>query len=361
VKSFAAKSQKRFSGDRRFDLRGITEGFAIRTSDSADDRQLLERICEAYARAIQDQKSAPAHYAASGWWTQVQSDSLDAVIQALKRGNTTMLGRMYSNFFRDPCAAGLVQIPFGMRNAYFNQEIGDSYGYAYLGAVLARLDYWSTHMGESVPLSRLAGPNIGNPFGAMIDGTLVRPGAEYQHYCAAREQSFLHAGDRSCVVEIGGGYGGMAYYLLRDQPGIAYIDFDTPESIALTSYYLLKAFPSLKSVLYGEQDVAEVVTSGGAIALMPLFEMSKLRASVADVTFSSNAISDLSQDVLKEYLRVIERSTSGVFIYVGKRSTADLISEIASSWTVVETRESRWHDCHSAVADEVERVFKTSR
>jgi hypothetical protein len=42
----------------------------------------------------------------------------------------------------------------------------------------------------------------------------------------------------------------MAYFIIRDINEAAYIDLDLPENIALTSYYLLKAFPKKKIILF---------------------------------------------------------------------------------------------------------------
>jgi hypothetical protein len=70
--------------------------------------------------------------------------------------------------------------------AYFRDPIKDVYRSSYMGDALYRLDYWSSQTGARFELAELADPRIGNPFGVSIDGTLVRSGADYQHYCAQR-------------------------------------------------------------------------------------------------------------------------------------------------------------------------------
>jgi hypothetical protein len=59
------------------------------------------------------------------------------------------------------------------------------------------------------------------------------------------------------VVELGGGFGGLAYYLIRDNPQVTYLDFDLPEATALASYYLMRSLPSLSIQLYGEVDLGQ--------------------------------------------------------------------------------------------------------
>src|SRR5215469_8212120 len=123
--------------------------------------------------------------------------------------------------------------------------------------------------------------------------------------------------DPSTVVEIGGGFGGMAYFLLRDRQPLTYFDFDLPECIALASYFLLKAFPSLTFLLYGEEEMTPKEVASADVVLMPLFEISKMQPRSVDVTFSSHAISALPSEFIAHYLDTICRITQGHFLYVG--------------------------------------------
>jgi len=133
-----------------------------------------------------------------------------------------------------------------MTKAYFGGTISDLHRRFYLGDALHRIDYWAKQVGSGFSTRDLAGPAIGNPFGITLDGTLIRTGAPGQHYCAHRIMRQLSS-ESAVVAEIGGGFGGMAYYLLRDRPRLTYLDFDLPESLALTTYYLHKAFPARPS------------------------------------------------------------------------------------------------------------------
>jgi hypothetical protein len=139
----------------------------------------------------------------------------------------------------------------------------------------------------------------------------------------------------------------MAYYLLRDRPSSTYIDFDIPESIALTSYYLLKAFPKLRCLLYGEKELTQKAIALSDVVLFPLFEMAVMPEGSVDVFFSSHAMSDHSPETIQEYLDNIDRMTSGSFLCVGKKQASELIStQIRTrhrSFELAETRESGWH------------------
>jgi hypothetical protein len=149
------------------------------------------------------------------------------------------------------------------------------------------------------------------------------------------------------VVEFGGGYGSMAYYLLRERPELTYIDFDVPESIALSSYYLLKAFPSLEFLLYGEEELTGQAIARADVVLMPSFEIAAMPAAIIDLSFSSDGMSALSAEALKAYLKDIDRITCDSFFCIGKKPTSESISELIArehtSFQLAETRSSGWH------------------
>jgi putative sugar O-methyltransferase len=343
---FARHGARRFRNDPRYDLQNVTDGFKSRIDASSDDDALLERICTAYIRAVNQQHSAPSAYQATEWWQEVRHRGLGPVIRALLAKDIVSLRRMYRNFFRDSCSLGLLAPPFGMAKAYFGGNIKDIHRHFYLSHVLYRFDYWKEQTNSRFALPDLAGPGIGNPFGVLIDGTHINVGAEYAHYCAHRIDSLLDR-EFATVAEIGGGFGGMAYYLLRDRPNLTYFDFDVPESIALASYYLIKAFPNLKFLLYGEEELAKKAIASADVVLLPAFALENMPAESVDTTFSSHVMSDISPGAMPEYLEQIERITTNCFFYIGRQQGSESISELLNlkedSFQLSETRTSGWH------------------
>ncbi|HEV2117119.1 MAG TPA: putative sugar O-methyltransferase [Terriglobales bacterium] len=361
---FASTSYNHFRADPRYDLQNVTKGFVPRFADSgSEDTQLLQRICTAYGKALADQRFAPRCYEPTEWWKEIQRCALGPVMHALRNSNIEALRGMYRNFFRDPCGGGLVGIPFGTLKAYFQASMKDVYRRTYLGDALYRIDYWTAQTGGRFNLSDLRSPAIGNPFGVLIDGTLVRSASEFQHYCA--HQILKLRSGRGVVAEIGGGYGGLAYYLLRDSEAVTYVDFDVPESIALASYYLLKAFPSMRFVLYGEKALTPETLSTSDVVLMPLFELPKLPISSVQVTFSSHALSDLTPGALADYMKVTVHSTKNYFLYLGGDVVAGTISavlrEIHNAPVPSEMRPSNWNRHIAPDVREVECTYGLAR
>jgi hypothetical protein len=347
LRRFAAQSDARFRDDPRYQLQNVTNGFASRLDDFGDDTELLRRICAAYARTIADERHAPSCYEPSPWWQKTRRASLREVMKALQSGDTGALNRMYRNFFRDPCGAGLVSVPFGMSKALLGQRMKDVHGHAYLGDALSRLDYWNSRTGGSFELHDLVAPNIGNPYGVLLNDTLIGYRAEYHHYCA-HEILKLNS-SRGVVAEIGGGYGALAYYLLRDGGKLTYLNFDVPESVALASYYLMKAFPSRKFTLYGETELTEDTIANSDGLLLPAFALQKIPSGIVSVSLASHVLRDLAPDALAAYINFVSRSTQNYFVYFGHEVTLASISRLLESSrgpVHSQVRASSWN-CHT--------------
>jgi hypothetical protein len=231
-----------------------------------------------------------------------------------------------------------------MAKEYFGGQIKDIHRRFYLSHVLCRYDYWMEQTNGRSTLHDLKGPGVGNPFGVVIDGTHISVESEYAHSCAQQIRSLLGA-ENPIVAEIGGGFGGMAYYLLRDLQGVTYLDFDVPESIALATYYLMKSFPTLKFLLYGEEDLSTIAQAD--VVLLPVFELAKMPSQSVDLTFSSHAMSDVSPKAMTEYLRNIDRMTRDCFFYMGKQRGSEAIEALIKkdhmSFELTETHTSGWH------------------
>ncbi len=360
-RSLLYRGERRFGGDVRYDLSAVTRGFREHVNPTASDAPLLQRICEAYSLAVEREQAADAKYAPTAWWQEHRDTTLGPVMQALSSHDIDTLQVMYRNFFRDDCATGLIPVQ-RIKGGYLDEVITDARRRLFLFDALYRLDYWKAQTGGRYELRDLMGPPIGNPFGVMLEDTLVRAGSEYQHYGAQRIGGLLPPGTAT-VAEIGGGFGGMAYYLLRDRNATTYINFDVPESIALASYYLLRAFPHLKVVLYGEAELTAETISQADILLLPIFEVSKLPAGTADLSFSSHAISDLSPGLMAEYLKEIARLTQNYFLYVGTNNSAKVIAHSAAGGDRIpfaeqEKRPSDWNRHIAPTVQHVECLYR---
>jgi putative sugar O-methyltransferase len=86
-------------------------------------------------------------------------------------------------------------------------------------------------------------PRVGNPWGYNMDGPLVvEPAFEY-HFLALRIRDLVADMAQPVVMEIGGGFGGLARQILRLVPGVRYVGLDLPENVIIQSWYLSRSLP----------------------------------------------------------------------------------------------------------------------
>jgi len=361
MKVLGPRGEARFQDDSRYDLQNVEEGFASRLDGSGDDTAILQRICGAYIRAAEQEPFVKKAYRPTGWWKEVRKASLAPVRRALATRDNAALHAMYGNFFRDPCSSGLIGVPYKMNKAYSGQVVDNSIRRFFLSNALHRIDHWKAQTGNRFVLRDLAGPDIGNPFGVSIEGTLIRAGTESQNYAAHRIEELLPS-DNATVAEIGGGFGGMAYYLLRDRPQISYINFDVPESVALASYYLLRSFPMLTFQLYEEEALSSESLARFSAVLMPVFELVRAPTKSVDLAFSSHTMSSLTRTAMVAYLDEIIRMTRRFFLYVGRAAESGPLQKLICgeypSLSLVQQRRLEWNKQKIFSDEEVECLYQ---
>jgi hypothetical protein len=354
------RGRRRFSGDPRFNISFFDQGLVPRIGTAGDDTVLLQRICEAWSKAAERQPSAPEPFQPHPWWRAVQRTGLEPVTRALAARDLTALGRIYRNFFRDRCSSGLTGLP--LARIELGTSVSNSTKLLYLIDALHRIDLWTTRTAGRFALGHLTPPDVGNPFGVVLGDAFVRSSSEDQHYCAHRIIELLGSAARPIVAEIGGGFGGMAGYLLRDCPGVTYVNFDLPETIALASYYLLNSFPEMKATLYGEAELNEQTLQNSQIVLMPGFTLPAMPARSVNVAFNARILSDLSPIALNGYLSEIARTTCGHLLHLnrieGSLGADEWFAANAPQFELIEKLRSEWNNARTLHPNEMEYLYR---
>ena len=294
----------------------VEEAFAPRKAALTEDSTLLQRVVEAYRKAKKIQQSAMSYYQVSNEWIPVYNSCLKDVMAALEQGDLEKLGEIYRNFMRNQCSAGLVGLPVDMNRCYFSGNISNKHKKLYLYDSLHRFWLWKNLSGKTADIKSLTSPDIGNPFGYYIDGNFIKTGSDYQHYYASVIDRLTKSTERRLVVELGGGYGGMAYYLIRDGVNLTYVDYDLPENLALASFYLLSAFPDKKILLFGEEPVPDSRLSEYDVVLMPNFEIEKMSDLCADMVFNSYSLAEMSSEAVSNYISIFNRIAKKYIFHV---------------------------------------------
>ncbi len=318
---------REFRNNRNNNLRLVEEGFLNRESETSGDTAILRRIVDAYNKAKDIQRSAVPCYQVSNEWLPVYERSLREVIKTLADRDIEKVGRIYRNFMRNSCSTGLHGMPVDMQKCYFGNRISRKYKQFFLYDCLSRYELWKDLLGNTCQLSELASPNVGNPYGYFIDGTFIRVGADYLHYYATAVGRLLRGTGHRTVVELGGGYGGMAYYLARDNDNLSYVDFDLPENMALAAYYLLSAFPEKKILLFGESELTPESIRDYQIIIMPNFEITRLSDNSVDLVFNSYSLAEMSAETIHNYIAEFTRIVRGYFLHVNHNRDSEVVAD----------------------------------
>lgn len=356
--------KKRFAGDPNFRPDLVPGYFDQRHGDHYDDSVILKRIVDAYQKAKLKQPRAGEAFNVSNEWLPIYERKLGPVMSALRTGNVGELQRMYRNLFRDPCSAGLAGLPIDIPNLLTGGgNIKRNYREYILCDVLHRYNLWRTRTGNKYPTAALSAPMVGNPYGYIVDGVFVRPGGDYQHYYAHAIGELLRSTDNQIVVELGGGFGGLAFYLLRDHPQVTYIDFDLPEAIALASYYLMRSLPDAPIRLYGEAELSSAVPGTPGLLMMPSFEIMNMPSKSTAVSFNSYSLAEMSPATIRVYLDEIARITDGYVLHVNHNRNAVLSADdfgIEKRGFTLLTREiAGWTLGISPNSDEYEYLYRS--
>ena len=272
-------------------------------------RQIVDRVCHMFQACKRDQGAAPEAYQPGGEWVSYLEERR-AFYDGLLAGDVDDSLLALQHFWRNELG------PIVKEYAKY-QELakrrGDTVARFQRGIIRNYL-IWREIF--SFPVSALDVPDVGDPWGYIIDGQLVVPKATRFNAHATALRNLLAGIPQPVVGEIGGGYGGLAYYLLRDAKGTTYMNFDLPETLALASYYLLCCLPDRKFFLYGEGStpLGNDAKAFHAI-LLPNYSLPQLEDQSVDVFVNSFSLSEVPWDTLVEYLRIIERTVRHYFLH----------------------------------------------
>ena len=287
--------------------------------DQAPTRNLsdeeLERIAAAYKLAKSNHRGHLPEYKVGNEWSPIYERYMSEFVEALQGADTTALRHELENFFRRPFSNGLHGLHFEMTERYMTQgrEISTEDASAYAHTITADLD----RLVRSVPhldITKVNVPLAGNPYGYEIDGKFFHS----LHFLYFSEKiRLLIDSDTARIVELGAGYGGMAWAIKHSIPQAQYIDFDLPEVLAIASFYALSCIPDVKVGLFGEVDVSDdQAIKNYDMLFMPNFEIENLKSDSADLSLNTWSLAEMEETAITNYVKHLCRISSRYFFHV---------------------------------------------
>lgn len=301
---------------------------------------LLERTIAAFQAQKND---APRDAGTSGCWSDHGWDgNLRPLVSALEQGNLAAVRTMFQSLFQTSLSYGIAmgaqelaavqstprhtetyehqwrQTLISVAEAVgaipvHNPELGPDHRQLPVGTVFSAL---SSKMGVSVDF-----PQGFGVFGCR-PADCIMPTIALQHLHAAWYCAQWLQRDGKRVVEIGGGFGGLFYYLSKLRR-VDYCSYDVPAAIAIQTVFIGASCPAIQLQLYGEAKPSE----GGAVArLLPSWVLGQSEARVAqepvDLIINQDTIADLAQETREQILTYMGTVLQGALISIAPDSSA---------------------------------------
>jgi hypothetical protein len=152
-------------------------------------------------------------------------------------------------------------------------------------------------------------PEICGVFGGHIKAKPF-PLIGFQHLVAAVEVCRWNAAANPEIVEIGGGFGGLAYFTSRLLK-CRYTIVDLPVAGAIQAYFLARAIPDCELALFGEAQC-----NGGGILLCPPWHFLSTPPSIIDLAVSQDSLLEIPQHSSQLYLKAMRKCLRGPLLSI---------------------------------------------
>lgn len=276
----------------------------------------------ALAQGILDRHKLYGWSDPAGEWGEIQRDVRAGFKDILDAGDTHKLDRCLAGFFRTPLYFGLVSITEAV------DKLGEQ--------VLWRVALWSYLTDGDI--DKIKAPDVGDPFVVNISDTKVMVDAPRFDVYANHIAKALP--DGGLVVELGGGYGGLALQLKRRAPNTRVVLVDIPETLYLAWYWL---------TLTGECSVSWIDERVDAdVTLVPVDMFGDLTLE-PDLVFAGHMLSGLDADTIAEYMTWLSVSGARYFYHDDAVERADAGVWLADRYDEVLVEKFNVPDCYTEV------------
>lgn len=260
----------------------------------------LRGIARRYPSMLQTRRNLSSGWQPGPEWASVLEEAWRPVIEALETGDDLALDRFFGELFRSDAIAGLWG-GSGMHEAFAK---ADSWNRACRASLfLAHYRWWKE--ATDGDLDRIAAAPVGRPWGWTVRGRLVvEPTLEYD----VEAQDILRLVEgvpHPVIIEIGGGYGGVARQILLRRPDAIYLGFDLAENAILQTCYLRPALPHVRVTLHDGDGFPELVP--GSATLFPGWKLRDVPRGIVDVAANFRSFGEIHRQGLEAIFAELTR------------------------------------------------------
>lgn len=288
------------------------------------------RVTAAYRLALREYEPP-----AAGMWDDIEAHPDNRLfLNALRQGDSPAVAEALSGMFRTNLVYGLGRVheslagdnPEGIRQCRLRWvdllvSLAEAVGAARVRLLLQEgVEAHRRALGvDAEALVRETGrrigfdlsfPPVGGPYGCVVGGALVTMDSLSHAYTLHRLRQ-LGGVANSRVVEIGGGYGCLAFLAAR--AGLTdYEIFDLPWVGAIQGYFLIAALGAERVRLFGEE--------GGGVRVTPHWRFAGLANRSVDYVVNTNSLPELGEATGLAYVKGIGRVLRGRFLSINQEA-----------------------------------------
>ena len=282
-----------------------------------------ERVLAAYDLAVTEGQDHP-EWRATGQWDRLIARSYGDLLRALEGRDPAALADTLERVFGSRVSTGL---SMGGELGYLSEPSSRDFYLdwwidgllclsSYLGLLPETMDTGQAAIPSEAVFEQLhravqerlgatvAFPAVCNAWGVEFDGVLT-PRTAWRHLHSAHAMLAEVAGVESPqIVEVGGGFGGVAYWSHRLRPGaVRYTIYDFPIVNAIAGYFLLRALPDVPVALNGEASDA----ASAQVSILPTWRITDEPDRGADLAFNQDSLPEMPRDAALRYLSIFDR------------------------------------------------------
>lgn len=272
------------------------------------DINLGERIFNFYKKIKADENTMSDVYKPSTLWKSHIENDFKYLIQSFKNNDLEQFLYFLQNFGNWENYLGIENqtlVKKYSKNLFLKKFLKDEIFYG-------QYKFWK-FFNPTEDLKNVQFPRFGNQIGATIDNKFVVIGSFFNQIYASILSNILEKNKRNVILDVGGGYGKLGYYLINKAKNSTFIDIDIPENLILASYFLCKSFPEKKSFFYGEKNIDASNFSSYELIFLPPWEIENLPDGKIDLTVNKNSLGEMNPETAKNYIDHISRISKYFF------------------------------------------------
>ncbi|MFX1277216.1 MAG: putative sugar O-methyltransferase [Promethearchaeota archaeon] len=308
------------------------------------DVNLCNRLIGAYIKATSDLEIIQKNK--SIIWTNILKSKYNILVSAIEKKDPNNLAKILSSLFRQSFVIGiasgsLVTQSFGKIGSriwslkyldnlvllaeylgVIRTETPEQGIVAYglkdgIGEIVERI--------EKVLKSSIAFPNLGASYGINVNNSLITMESPEHIYVALRLKfavdtfSNNKTTDDLNIVEIGGGFGGLAYWMhkLKQISFKSYVIIDLPIINVIQGYFLSKILGESKIRFYGESNKESNIFS-----IMPVQIINSMNNYDIDILINENSMPEMPEQSVIDYIRWAKNNLQGFFFSYNQEAFA---------------------------------------